>query len=82
MVEPEHAETAGTMMAFMLIIGLGVGAGFSFVITLFLWNSYTKLLTDHVFWSLKPVSLKINILNVVLVHKSVHYIWGSRAVFI
>lgn len=36
MVEPEHAETAGTMMAFMLIIGLGVGAGFSFVITMFL----------------------------------------------
>ena len=82
MVEPEHAETAGTMMAFMLIIGLGVGAGFSFVITLFLWNSYTKLRTDHVFWSLKPVSLKINILNVVQVHKAGHYIWGSRAVFI
>ncbi|XP_022785347.1 equilibrative nucleoside transporter 1-like isoform X2 [Stylophora pistillata] len=36
MVEPKHAETAGTMMAFMLIIGLGVGAGFSFVITMFL----------------------------------------------
>ena len=35
-VEPKHAETAGTMMAFMLIIGLGMGAGFSFVITMFL----------------------------------------------
>ena len=35
-VEPKHAETAGTMMAFMLIIGLGIGAGFSFVITMFL----------------------------------------------
>ncbi|KAL9957949.1 hypothetical protein ACROYT_G034908 [Oculina patagonica] len=34
LVEPKHAETAGTMMAFFLIIGLGLGAGFSFVITM------------------------------------------------
>lgn len=34
LVEPKHAETAGTMMAFMLITGLGIGAGFSFVITM------------------------------------------------
>lgn len=33
-VEPKHAETAGTMMAFLLIIGLALGAGFSFVITM------------------------------------------------
>ena len=33
MVEAKHAETAGTMMAFMLIIGLAMGAGFSFFIT-------------------------------------------------
>lgn len=31
LVEPKHAETAGTMMAFMLILGLAAGAGFSFV---------------------------------------------------
>ncbi|EDO37568.1 predicted protein [Nematostella vectensis] len=33
LVEPKHAETAGTMMAFLLIIGLALGAGFSFVLT-------------------------------------------------
>ena len=32
-VESEHAETAGNMMAFMLVIGLGAGAAFSFAIT-------------------------------------------------
>lgn len=33
MVESKHAETAGAMMAFMLIIGLAFGAGFSFAVT-------------------------------------------------
>jgi len=33
LVEPRDAETAGTMMAFLLIVGLGLGAAFSFALT-------------------------------------------------
>ncbi|KAK3751849.1 hypothetical protein QZH41_009669 [Actinostola sp. cb2023] len=33
LVEPKDAETAGTMMAFLLITGLGLGAAFSFALT-------------------------------------------------
>lgn len=32
MVEIEHAGTAGSMLGFMISVGLAAGAGFSFVL--------------------------------------------------
>lgn len=44
MVDSKHAETAGTMMAFLLAIGLGSGAALSFVITKTVWDQGGKSL--------------------------------------